>query len=325
MNYIIIDAGTTNTRIRYVEDEEIMVSYEYGIGVKDTVVTGSLLKLKKILKEGIEKCLTSCNKDLEKVDKIIASGMITSNLGLTEIQHLEAPIDVETISKAIVVKSFNDIVAKPIYFIPGVKNRVNNESLNGIEHIDMMRGEEVEAIGILDLYMINENVIYISPGSHTKFVFISKDGKIEKCNTTLAGELIWALSRETLLADSIPKELITSIDKEYIEKGINVANKYGFSRACFLVRIMDLFTQATGNQLANFIASSIGYYDIKSIEKDLKNEDIEILIGGKAILRDLYAIVLEFMGYPRDNISILDSNMVDKAGVIGAIRIVEQF
>ncbi len=139
--------------------------------------------------------------------------------------------------------------------------------------------------------------------------------------------MLWALSRETILADSIPKELIDSVDKEYIKKGgLDVAKVYGFSRACFLARIIDLFTQASKNQIANFIAGSIGYYDVKSIEKDLKNGgDVKFLIGGKMILRELYNTILKLMGYPKDNICILDNKMVEKAGIIGAIRIVEQF
>lgn len=324
LEYIIIDVGTTNTRVRYVEDEKILAIYEHKIGVKDTAIMGSLSKLKKELKEGIEYCLINCNKDFNKIDKIVASGMITSSLGLVEIQHLEAPVGIEDISAGVVVEKIDEIVDKPIYFIPGVKNRLN-ECTHEVAQFDIMRGEEVEVMGILDLYNINENIIYISPGSHTKFIFINKNGEIEKCSTTLAGELLWALSRETILADSIPKELIDSVDKEYIKKGLDVAKVYGFSRACFLARIIDLFTQASKNQIANFIAGSIGYYDVKSIEKDLKNGDVKFLIGGKMILRELYNTILKLMGYPKDNICILDNKMVEKAGIIGAIRIVEQF
>lgn len=325
MNYITIDTGTTNTRIRYVEDGKILATYKDKIGVKDTAITGNSDRLKTSIKTGIEECLKSCNKDLEDIDNIIASGMITSGLGLVEIQHLVAPVGVEDLSKAIVVKKFDDIVDKPIYFIPGVKNRVSDNSYHEVSQIDMMRGEEVETIGILDLINTSENVIFISPGSHTKFVFIDETGKILKCSTTLTGELLWALSKETVLADSIPKELISTIDREYIGKGVEAAKEHGFSKACFLVRVLDLFTQARKNQLANFIAGAIGYYDIKSIENDLKDDNIEILIGGNSILRELYGSILELSGYHKSKIHLLDDDMVEKASTIGAIKVVQKY
>lgn len=59
LNYITIDTGTTNTRVRYVEDNKILASYKDGTGVKDTAIIGSLDKLKNSMKKGIDECLES--------------------------------------------------------------------------------------------------------------------------------------------------------------------------------------------------------------------------------------------------------------------------
>lgn len=325
MGYITIDAGTTNTRVRYIEDYKVLSRYEDNIGVKDTAITGKLDKLKASIKNGILTCLKNCGRTLKDVDNIIASGMITSNLGLVEIPHLLAPAGIEDLANSIVIKRFDDIVNKPICFIPGVKNNVKYDLQEELEQIDMMRGEEVECIGVLNLASINENSIFISPGSHTKFVFTNKDKKIVKCITTFTGELLSALSKETVLASSIPKSLITSIDKEYLKKGVDSARRNGFSRACFLVRALDLFTDATGNQLANFIAGAIAYYDIKSIENDFSEEDFNILIGGKKVLRELYKSIFEILGYDKKNIRLLSDYIVENASSIGAIKVIEYY
>lgn len=322
MNYIIIDTGTTNTRIRLVNEKEVLASYKDKIGVKDTAIKGSLDSLKASIKDGIIQCLQISKKQLDDIDSIIAYGMITSNLGLLEINHLISPIDIEGLSKGIEIKEFGDIVNKPIYFIPGIKNKVDKDSLD-LDEIDMMRGEEVETIGILELDRELKDIIYISPGSHTKFVFVN-NRQIVKCSTTLTGEILSALSKETILADSLPQELITSIDREYIEKGLNAAKDKGFTKSCFLVRIMDQFTQANANQLANFIGGVAVYYDIISIEKYLEKDNSKIVIGGNSILKDLYNSSLMLMGYKEENIKILEEDAIEKSSIYGAIETVKK-
>ncbi len=325
LGYITIDIGTTNTRIKYIEKDDILSEYKAPIGVRDTAITGSIQKLKETLKYGIEECLKKCNKTIVDVYEIIAAGMVTSNLGLLEIPHLEAPVGIMELAKGIEVKIFPDIIEKPIYFIPGVRNKVTLNERNEFDEIDMMRGEEVEALGALELSNVHGNVLFISPGSHTKFVFMNEVNKIEKCSTTLTGELFWSLSRETILASSLPKSLIKEIDAEYIKRGMESARKWGFSKSCFLIRIMDLFTDATENQRANFLGSVIAYYDIEAIKNDLITKKPQILIGGSDVLRGLYREIFKQIGYQMERVITLDDNIVEKANAVGMIKVLEAY
>lgn len=324
MGYITIDTGTTNTRIRYIEKDQVLGEFKEKIGVRNTAITGSLQELKECIKKGIKDCLSNCKKEIDDVDKIVASGMITSNLGLFEIPHLETPVGIEDLETEVKSKKFEDIVEKPIYFIPGVKNKIEGNISENFDVIDMMRGEETESLGSLYLSEIEGDVIYISPGSHTKFVFIDSNKNIIKCSTTLTGELLWALAKETILANSIPSTLISNIDKEYIIKGIEAVKKHGFSKTCFLTRIIDTFTDATPNQRANFITGAICYYDTKSIENELLQQKPKILIGGCKVLRKLYECIFEIIGYDMKKVKLLDNDLADKASSIAAIRIVEK-
>ncbi|SHI87793.1 2-dehydro-3-deoxygalactonokinase [Geosporobacter subterraneus DSM 17957] len=321
MGYITIDTGTTNTRIRYIEKDSLLGSYQEQVGVRDTAITGSLENLKRTIKRGIAHCLANSHRELWDVEKIIAFGMITSNLGLIEIPHLEAPVGLKELKKGIVQKSFQEIVDVPIYFIPGVKNKVENSSPGAFMSMDMMRGEETESIGALCFTQVKGERLYISPGSHTKFVFFDENHRIKKCSTTLAGELLWALASETILAHSIPKSLISSVEREYIEAGIAAVKKHGFTKTCFLVRSMDLFSDTTPNQRVNFIAGAIGYQDLKSIAQVLEEYKPTIIVGGKRMLRELYGTILEILGYDRDKIILLEDPVVEKASSIGALKI----
>lgn len=321
MTYITIDMGTTNTRIRCIKNKTILGEIKENIGVRETAFTGNTDKLKECLKIGIAKCIAISNETKENIDVILASGMITSNLGLLEIPHLEAPVSAKMLKENIKTKQFDDIINKPINFIPGVKNRTSENSEDFLSEIDMMRGEEAEVFGALQFAETNNSVIFISPGSHTKFVYVDKDNNITKCSTTLSGELLWAITKETILANSISSDLITSIDLEFIKKGINSVKTHGFSKTCFLVRIMDVFNKSTSNQLANFLMAALAYNDILSIQGDLKKDSPNILIGGKDILKDLYKAVLEITNYDMNKVNLLSSIEVEKSSAFGAIDI----
>ena len=323
VGFITIDTGTTNTRIRYIENNQILGSYQDQVGVRDTAITGSVDNLKATIRTGIQSCLIDAERDIKAIEKVVAFGMITSNLGLIEIPHLETPIGIDELKKSIVKKSFEEIIHLPIYFIPGVKNKIENNTPDTFQCIDMMRGEETESLGVVCHSKIKGDIIYISPGSHTKFVFFDDNHRIIKCSTTLTGELLWALASETILASSIPQSLISSVERKYIEEGIEAVEKHGFSKTCFLVRIMDLFTDTTPNQRVNFIAGAIGYHDIKSVEETLKKQAPTIVIGGKRILRELYHTILQVIGYDMNKVIILDDQVVENASSIGALKIVE--
>lgn len=324
MGYITIDVGTSNTRVRYIEGEKIISNYSSGIGVKDTAIKGTLQYLKSTLKEGIEHCLRGANKNLDSVEGIIAYGMITSNLGISEIPHLEAPVNLECISQNIEIRLIDEIIEKPIYFIPGIKNRVANLTLDTFRDVDMMRGEEVEVFGAILMGKKNKNLLYISPGSHTKFVFLNNSEEIEGCSTTLTGEILWALSTETILAQSMDKDLVKEVDKKYVIRGIKSVENSGFTKTCFNVRLMDTFLDSTANQRANYLAGALIYEDIKAIKDFLEDEKWDIIIGGKRILRELYHVVFQEIGYDMNKVKTLNDQEVELLSSIGAIEILKR-
>lgn len=320
--YIVIDMGTTNTRIRYVEDGRILSSFKEKTGVRDTAISGSTAALSETLRRGTAACLADCGKEFDDLKGIVASGMITSNLGLLEVPHQEAPAGVKELCGGIREKLFPDIAPLPIAFIPGVKNHVEGGISDlDFEGMDMMRGEEVEAIGALRLSGGAGKLVYISPGSHTKFVFIDEKQRITSCGTTLAGELLWALSAETILADSIPDTLISEIDETYIRMGMEAEKKYGFTKTCFLTRIMDVFTGASPNARANFIAGAIAGCDMRAVGKELDDESCTVVIGGNDSLGMLYRCVLEHSGCAADRIRILSRETLEEASAAAAVEI----
>ena len=91
-NYTItIDTGTTNTRVYlFNEKYEAVASAKSEIGVRITAIDGNNNRLKAAIKGCLEDVLKQADITYDDVKQVAASGMITSNVGLTWLpRHLQ--------------------------------------------------------------------------------------------------------------------------------------------------------------------------------------------------------------------------------------------
>ncbi|MFR9189595.1 MAG: 2-dehydro-3-deoxygalactonokinase [Anaerotruncus massiliensis (ex Togo et al. 2019)] len=95
----------------------------------------------------------------EQVERVMASGMITADVGLVEVPHVTAPAGWEELSASLAPSLFRTSAAADP-FIPGVKNRVSGVSLETFEAMDIMRGE-VEACALIDRLGVREAVLVL--------------------------------------------------------------------------------------------------------------------------------------------------------------------
>ena len=227
-HYITVDGGTTNTRIRLIRDGEVVASAHIPMGAKDCIGGASLYKSR--LCEDIVSLLDKSGLCPAKVTAVLASGMLTCERGLCHIPHLNAPVGIAELHRGMVRADF-DGIAIPCYFIPGVKIMTDDPSL-----CDMMRGEESEFFGLAE--QMEPDSVCVLPGSHTKHIFSDAQKRITASNTLLTGEMLAALSRHTILSDSVDMS-ITEFDKSALLWGYDDACKSGISRVLFRVRILD--------------------------------------------------------------------------------------
>ena len=85
---------------------------------------------------------------------------------------------------------------KIVVIVPGVKTEGET-----IADADMMRGEETELIGLME--HLESAAVYVLPGSHSKLIHVDGAGRIVDFTTMLTGEMIAALSQNTILKDAI--------------------------------------------------------------------------------------------------------------------------
>ncbi len=300
-SYIItIDGGTTNTRCILWDNSGAMLYEERRqVGVRDTAIDGNNQKLRFAVKECIEALLKSGKCGYGDIVKIVASGMLTSELGLFEVPHLAAPAGISELAASLVTARLDGICPVPISFVPGIKNRVKEIDSQSFEAMDIMRGEEVESIAIIDRCFSGRPMLIVLPGSHNKFVAVNAKGQIAGCLSTISGELLEAVTNHTILAKSVRRRFAgeTDYSRDWMLTGYRNAKKVGLGRACFSGRILNLFGEKSGASIASYILGAVLQGDVHAVlNSDAISYDktADVVVSGKPPFGQALLDIFEF-------------------------------
>ena len=303
---ITIDGGTTNTRaVLWDRTLRAVCTAKEEVGVRNTAIDGHNGRLKEAVKELIWSLLGQAKISREQVRAVYASGMITSNVGLVEIPHLIAPASIEDFAGNVRSVLIPDVSPEPIHFIPGLKNMPDSEvTLENLDSMDIMRGEETEALALLSHIENREGCLLVLPGSHTKFVTVDASGSMTGCLTSLAGEMLAVLTEYSIVADSVKRQFVSgNFDEAYLSAGFRAARDTSCARAAFLTRIAGQFLTKDPNQCASFLLGAVLQNDVSAIRssKALRvNPQMHVLIAGKKPLRSAIKTLLVEDGYFTD-------------------------
>lgn len=301
---ITIDGGTTNTRVYlWNEDGICLNSVKAEAGVRLTSMDGgSNAALKASIKEALGKLLENNKITYADVNAVYASGMITSREGLIELPHLTAPAGKKEFLENLVEVEIPDVCEKPIKFIRGLKNRdYTNPDLAQIEELDVMRGEETETLGLLDLFGYENGCLFALPGSHSKFVSVDDQGNMVGCISSLAGEILSAVTNYTILADTLGKGYAgADFDKEMLLAGFRTSRSTSFARAAFSTRMAQMFLHKEKKECAAFLLGAILENDIQAVKNSkalLVNKDTKVVIAGKEPFASALDLLFKEDGY----------------------------
>jgi len=318
MNIITIDTGTTNSRVLLWNNNDLIEQVKTNIGVRNTSIDGHNGALIEALKEALQTVLAKHQLLERDIHCILACGMITSNLGLVEVPHLVAPVSVNQFVEAIQGHVIPGISEQLIHFIPGVKN-LSQPDPTTLSQMDIMRGEEVEAIAIAHAYNIHEHAIIALPGSHSKFVAINESRDVLGCCTTLTGELNAIITQNTILTSSLENRFSEELDVEALILGANESETHGMGKALFSIRIREQFGKWNHTQLASFLVGILIQSDLQAMVSSeiLKHtSDTPVYIGGSGILCQATA---ELIKYKFPNASVVECNDIDNLSARGAM------
>ncbi len=307
-NYIVIDGGTTNTRINLVRNGTVTDTLKLHQGARSAIDGREALAA--AISEGIKTVLARNGLKNGDIKRILASGMITSEFGLYKVDHIVAPAGIAELHRNMREVTLSEISLIPFVFISGVKTACDT-----LENADMMRGEETELMGILN--ETDEKAVYVLPGSHSKIIFTDSEGRIINFHTMLTGEMTAALSEHTILKDAV-RLGECSTDVEYLVKGYRYTQKNGINEALFKTRILKNLFGATPDQAYSFFCGAVLSGEIDRIASMGAKK---IYIAGRTEIKEQLAALLSLS----NGITVLsiDEKTAAEATVKGILKIYE--
>lgn len=324
---VTVDAGTTNTRVRVWNNNRLCAAVAENTGIRDVATGESPTRAAAGLKALLDKALSRARAAPGEVGAIVASGMITSELGLCPLPHLTAPVSLRQLAQGVQMRAFPQIAPVPIGFIPGIKNAVEEISLAGCEAMDMMRGEEVEVFGLLKQHPLPGPALIVLPGSHTKLVRLDAQQRIASCATTLAGEALDVLTHRTVLAHSLRHGFVQQPDDDFLFQGADLCRRVGITRAAFAVRVLDAFTGASEDQRASFLLGAVLSADICAMKESAAlavTPESAIVIAGKPALQQALARLIHRDPFFRGEIVTVSEDPDRPLSAEGALAVLAQ-
>lgn len=337
MYYITIDCGTTNSRV-YVTDPAGVVAGRAAkkVGVKDTSITGSRDALMKGLSETIEKAVENAGVSDSDIGAIFSSGMITSEIGLCELPHLAAPCGIKELAEGMEQAVSLDLYAgKPVYFVRGIKNRIEktyDNPFDAVGWLDFMRGEETQTIGILEKTDVKLPFTIVVLSSHTKFIPVNNKGEILGSLSTMSGQTYEAIKDNTFLGKSLVDdgddvEPGNYFNEDIVASAVRWIDEAGLVRSFMFPRFMDVLLDTKWYERELFFDALIAAEDMCAIEQlRMFGGEIPkslILVGLPQRCR-LYQFVLNKKYVDMQIACISNADDIDSLSISGILKIAEK-
>jgi len=324
--FAVVDMGTTHTRVTVLERSgKVIASAKGEFGVKDRAATGS----RDILINGLNRLIQNiweCERiPPDRIAQMIGVGMITSDIGLVDIPHRIAPVAVEDLAAHVEEITLPDIPISPILLIPGVKNKVESPSLESLEEMDFMRGEETQVFGAIELYEIEVPTTFMFLTSHTKLIDVDEKYRITRSFTTMSGQMFDALRFHSFLASSLPDQNPSDIHGEALRRGIKLGSKVGILRAGLMVRFMHILMESAPEERFSFLEGIVIASDIQAIQNGYPFMRKRLVILGDRFRSEAYRLALETFFAPSVETLCLEEASLERATLHGALNIAERY
>jgi 2-dehydro-3-deoxygalactonokinase len=197
----------------------------------------------------------------------LISGMAGSQQGWLEAPYCACPAGFDEVASQLAW-----VKAGRIAIVPGLS--CEHEGIP-----DVMRGEETQAFGALQLLGLQDGLLVL-PGTHSKWVSV-RGGRIVDFSTSMTGEFYALLRQHSLLARSLP-ESDGEVDWAAFDEGVALALRgAGLLQTAFSVRTLSLFGRMAASRLPSYLSGLVIGEEIRS--RDLPAGAQLVLIGSELL------------------------------------------
>ena len=238
---IFADWGTTNLRAWLLDDEgRIVCRHESAMGLKAAQPKGFLPVFQNVVTEF----------EADEGTPALIFGMASSKNGWLEVPYAHAPVDAFALARKV-----RRVPERPdTWMVGGVCCD------GGAAHPEVMRGEEIQALGVLQNHPAARSICL--PGTHSKWI-TARDGKLEGVSTFMTGELF-----EWVVQHSIISSQITSheFDAAGFEAGLKLAeSSLPLTSALFQLRTQFLFGRVSSDQVHSMASGLLIGHEVSAM------------------------------------------------------------
>ena len=197
----------------------------------------------------------------------LISGMAGSQQGWLEAPYCPCPA------------GFGDIAARLAWVEPGRIAIVPGLSIDHDAIPDVMRGEETQVFGALQLLGLG-NARLVLPGTHSKWVTVT-ERRVTDFSTWMTGEFYALLRQHSILARTMPASE-PAPDTRAFEQGLAHALRGdGLLHTAFSTRTLSLFKRMAADALPSYLSGLVIGEELRC--QRLASGDTVIIMGAEAL------------------------------------------
>ena len=303
--FISCDWGTTNFRLYVVGTDTLEIEYriESKEGIKplyNRFIYTNHNNQFEFYRSFILDQIHQLPKEFQNLDMVIG-GMASANIGMKELPYATFPISRN--GHNLYWEEININNDHQAILVSGVRSQTG-----------IMRGEEIQAIGVMDYFPQVEKATIVLPGTHSKHIHFAFDEFIDMRNY-MTGEVFDILQEHSILSNSVEKTAwntqFESVFLDGVYKGID-----NLSGNLFSIRAEDVLNQVDKKE-NYYVLSGMLIGDEISY---LRDDPDPIIVAAPEPLSTLYNLALETI-ISADRILCLSARSYDQANLIGRRKI----
>ncbi len=304
--FISVDWGTSNFRIRVVDTAslKIVVEHQTDQGIKkcyQKFLAQSDLNQFQFFSEYLLSQVQQLPTEYHKLI-IVLSGMASANIGMLELDYAAMPFGQK--GNDLVKKHLTLLSGHQVILISGAKSKTG-----------MMRGEEIQALGLTEYINQYGDGILLLPGTHSKHLKYQQ-GQFTDLKTFMTGELFELLSKKSILENNVQPSSFTSERKNAFLQGVELGFQKKLSSSLFSIRAKHLLQKSNKEDNYYFLSGLL----IGDELSYLSNWKENLFLAAPNSTKKLYQLAFQ-KTMPNVQLIIFENKIIDLALLKGQQKI----